>query len=111
MYKFLAAVVVVGALVGCSNTSSEPDPIPSASTEYQAAVNSFCQDVDDALHNDGTGDPEDNSEQLAEMLELAQQLGYGSRDNVTAANQLTQCEQKLQDAIENETASPSPSAS
>ena len=99
MYRFLAAAALLAALAGCSNTDDQAAPTPTASTVYQADVNTFCADVQDAITQDGQADPEDRAERLEELQQVAAELGQGARDDITAANALTACEKKLQDAI------------
>jgi hypothetical protein len=65
----------------------------------QQEVNDFCQDVQDAITRDGSGNAEDQAERLDDLQETAQDLGIGVRDDMYAAEALTECEQELQNAI------------
>lgn len=107
MRTITTIVVLIAALGGCSNTD-DPEPEVSSSTVAQQEVNDFCANVEDAIKRDGSADPEDQAERLQELQEAAQDLGLGVRDDLYAADALTSCEQKLQDAI-NQPTSPSPS--
>lgn len=99
MNKYLTASVLLVVLAGCSSTDAEVAPTATASTVYQEEVDSFCRDVQDTLNQDGQLDPEDRAERVQELQELAAQLGQGARDDITAAEALTDCQKKLQDAI------------
>ncbi len=96
-----AVLVLAAALAGCSSNTDDPQPQASASTVLQQDINDFCADVQDAITNRATADPEDQMERMEELQEAAQQLGLGTRDDMYAAEALTACEQKLQDAINN----------
>lgn len=99
MRTLAAAFVAALALTACSGTTDEPEPQISASTVFQQDVNDFCDDVRDAITSKDTADPEDQAERLAELQEMAQDLGFGTRDDMYAAEALTACEQQLRDAI------------
>lgn len=98
MRKIAVLAAALLALAACSQTE-QPEPLPSASTVAQEQVDDFCRDVQDAITADGTADPEDQAERLAELAEAATDLGVGVRDNMYAADALTKCEKELQDAI------------
>lgn len=93
----LAVTVVL--LSACSSNTDSAEPDISATTVVQQDVNSFCQDVKDAIENRDSADPEDQAERLADLQEAAQQLGIGTRDDIYAADALTKCADELQDAI------------
>ncbi len=99
MRTIAAVLILAAALVGCSNTDA-PEPDVSATTVVQDGVNDFCQDVHDAIENKDAADPEDQAERLAELQEAAQDLGVGTRDDMFAADALTQCADELQAAID-----------
>lgn len=110
MRTIAAVFVLAAALVGCSNTES-PEPDVTATTVVQEDVNDFCQDVHDAIENRDANDPEDQAERLEELQEAAQALGIGTRDDMFAADALTQCAEELQVAINEQgtqTHSPTP---
>lgn len=86
-------------VAGCSKTDA-PEPATSASTVVQQQIDDFCQDVHDAIESRDARDPEDQAERLEELQEAAQNLGVGTRDDMFAADALTQCADELQAAID-----------
>jgi PBP1b-binding outer membrane lipoprotein LpoB len=99
MRVFSVLTVAAVVLVGCTSNTDSAEPTVTATTVYQQDVNSFCQDVKDAIENRDSADPEDQAERLADLQEAAQQLGIGTRDDMYAADALTKCADELQDAI------------
>lgn len=96
--RIIAAVFVIAALAGCSNTDA-PEPDPSATTVVQEDVNNFCQDVHDVLEKKDSLDPEDQAERLNDLQEAALNLSAGTRDDMYAADALNECADELQEAI------------
>lgn len=100
MIRILASAAIIAAtLTACSNTDDSSAPVATSSTAYQQEVDDFCRDVADALENQNQGDPEDNAEQLSELVELANQLSAGSNDDMNSIQSLTKCKEELQAAI------------
>lgn len=98
--RILTGLAVTAVLLaGCTSNTDSAEPDVSTTTVYQEDVNDFCQDVHDAIENKDSMDPEDQSERLTELLETAQSLGLGTRDDMYAADALTQCADELQEAI------------
>ncbi len=96
MRTLAVAFVVAVGLTACSSTDDPSDPQVSASTVLQQDVNTFCDDVRDAISQDPS---EDQAQRLAELQKVAQNLGLGTRDDMYAAEAFNACDQQLQDAI------------
>ncbi len=97
-------VVLVAAvlLAGCTSTQTEPQQTPVASDVIDDKVSQFCRDLADVLTREDPGDPEDSGERLAELGEVAAELGM--RDDIAVAQILDECADELA-AV---TASPTP---